>query len=80
MTEPSILEKVKSLLQDSAKWVKAGCPLASNEVIADRYSKCAACEYFCKEAYEGSGKCLLCGCSTKAKIILETSQCPEGKW
>jgi hypothetical protein len=70
----------KSLLTETAHWAKKGFKLASGSVITDRYSKCVVCPYWDKKSYGGSGKCTVCGCSTKAKLVLETSKCPEGKW
>jgi hypothetical protein len=77
---PTPLDMAKSLLTETAQWAKKGFKLASGDVITERYSKCKDCQYWDKKAYGGSGKCTVCGCSTKAKLVLETSKCPEGKW
>lgn len=77
---PSTTDMVKSLVADTAKWAKKGFKLASGEVITKRFEACRACAYWDSKAWGGSGKCTVCGCSTKAKLVLETSACPKGKW
>ena len=77
---PNALDKVKSLLTDTAKWAKKGFKLASGDVITRRFQHCQNCAYWDRKAWGGSGKCTVCGCSTKAKLVLETSACPKGKW
>jgi hypothetical protein len=76
----SIAEMAKSLLADTARWAKKGFKIASPEAIIRRLGACKACPYWNPKAWGGSGKCRVCGCSTKAKLALETSTCPKGKW
>lgn len=77
---PTPLDMAKSLLNDAAKWAKKGFKIASGDVVALRYEKCRNCEYWSPKSFGGSGKCKVCGCSTKAKLILETATCPKNKW
>lgn len=77
---PTALDMAKSLLTDTAKWAKKGFKLASGDVITRRFEQCQNCAYWDRKAWGGSGRCTVCGCSTKAKLVLETSACPKGKW
>lgn len=71
---------VETLLKDTLKWAKAGFTLAGGDVITHRLEQCKSCEFWDKKSYGGSGKCTVCGCSTKAKLVLSTSKCPKDKW
>lgn len=77
---PTALDMAKSLLTDTAKWAKKGFKLASGDVITARLQHCQNCEYWDEKAWGGSGKCTVCGCSTKHKLVRATSVCPKGKW
>ena len=71
---------LKNILTDAARWAKSGFAIAKTETIKERLEKCSGCEFWDKKSYGGSGKCLVCGCSTKAKLALATSKCPKQKW
>jgi hypothetical protein len=80
MTEPTLKEKVLSLLTEAAIWGGKGFPIADQELVQKRLEICSACPHWNSKGFGGTGKCTVCGCSTKAKLTMSTSKCPEAKW
>ena len=78
--EPNSFQKAESLLISSISWMKAGFEIADETKMSERKSICKECEYWISSAWNGTGKCKLCGCSTWAKIRIATEKCPIGKW
>lgn len=78
--EPSLLKKAKTLTQAMVKWAKSGFLKASKKQINERLEICKGCEFWDSRAWNGTGKCTKCGCSTYAKLRLKTEKCPIGKW
>lgn len=82
---PAPLPGLPTLAMRAAKevgtWLGKGAHLASEEVITQRRSICAACPHWDAEAFAGTGRCRhpACGCSA-AKQRLATSRCPMGQW
>ena len=68
------------IIKEGVSWAKSGFPVADAELQSTRLALCKECPYFSSDGFAGTGKCRVCGCSTKAKLILQTSQCPKGKW
>ncbi len=66
----------KSLLN----WATSGLQLASDEELAKRQAICAGCEFWDAQAFQGTGRCQKCGCSTWAKLRMATEKCPIDKW
>lgn len=62
-----------------ARWAAAGFKVTPEDVYRTRLRTCEACEHWDAKAYQGLGKCRLCGCS-KAKLWLSTETCPVSKW
>lgn len=77
---PSLKEMVVSFSGDMAKWAAVKFAMAPKEEVARRLSVCRGCEWWDAEALRGTGRCRRCGCSTWAKIRLQSSACPVGKW
>jgi hypothetical protein len=69
-----------SLLDSSVTWAKSGFKLTEQADVETRLEFCRACEFWDPEAFNKTGRCLKCGCSTWAKIRLATEKCPIGKW
>ena len=78
--EPNSLKKVESLLISSISWMKSGFEIADETKMSERKSICKECEHWISSAWNGTGKCNLCGCSTWAKIRMATEKCPIEKW
>ena len=75
---PPVTEQVKNLTQAVARAV--GALVTGNQVIADeetRRNRIAICEGC--EMLQG-WRCSKCGCSTAAKVALQTEKCPMAKW
>jgi hypothetical protein len=75
---PPVTEQVKNLTQAVTRAV--GALVTGNQVIADeetRRNRIAICEGC--EMLQG-WSCSKCGCSTPAKVALQTEKCPMAKW
>jgi len=72
-------ELLANFSESSVRWVKAGFPLVTEDVLNDRMETCQACDRWDKTAYAGFGRCMECKCS-KIKLHWETETCPLGKW
>lgn len=77
---PPLVKQIKSFGRSMAKWAISGFKKTSDKVYNQRLEICKGCEFWDKEAFLGTGRCLECGCSTKAKLRLKTEKCPIGKW
>lgn len=72
---PSMVKKAKNYAKTMARWVKAGRPIVSVKVFADRLVICGGCESL--KGYE----CMECGCpmDSKAKMNID-KLCELNKW
>jgi hypothetical protein len=77
--EMPLTQKITSFIGEMAKSAKSGFKMASEEEILKRKSICQSCPHWNQNAFMGSGKCKICGCSG-AKLWLATSSCPIKKW
>jgi hypothetical protein len=77
---PSLFQMAKTAVKSASTWAQQGVPLASGEVLKQRQSVCEACEFWNAKAFNGTGRCMKCGCSTWAKLRMATEKCPIGKW
>ena len=80
MSEPTLIQKAKSVTYSALEWAKAGFPVVSEAVFAERRDICHACPFFNASAFFGDGKCTKCGCDFSMKSRMATESCPEGKW
>lgn len=78
--EPNSFKKAESLLISSISWMQSGFEISDETKMSERKSICKKCEHWISSAWNGTGKCNLCGCSTWAKIRIATEKCPIGKW
>lgn len=69
----------KNLAQSVGKFIGNGMKIVPNAVFFKRKEICLACDFYNKEAFGGTGRCMKCGCST-AKLKLPHEKCPIGKW
>ena len=72
---PSMIKKAKSYAKTMARWYKAGSPIVSLRVFADRLVVCGRCDSL--KNYE----CTECGCpmDNKAKMGID-KLCELNKW
>ena len=76
----NFLEKCNSFSSSVFNYSKSGFKSSTQEEILKRKSICEMCDNWISSAWNGTGKCNLCGCSTWAKIRMATERCPLGKW
>lgn len=78
---PTLMTKWTRLKIELKAWRQAGYPVASKATRRQREAICKACPKWSAKGNWGLGECThpKCGC-TKAKIMLATSKCPDGKW
>lgn len=77
---PSLPEMVQSLWLATSTFAKAGFPLVDYATFERRVAMCRGCDQWDAQGFGGSGRCRLCGCSTKVKLRMATAACPAGKW
>ena len=71
---PTWPEVAANLIEEMAKWKKAGYPISPKPLHDRRFSVCKVCP-----AYRHF-RCDHCGCFMLAKTALRTAVCPLGKW
>jgi hypothetical protein len=79
-TEHSLLHKASLLANSIAPWAINGFKLVDKETLEKRLDICKGCEFWDQSGFVGTGKCKKCGCSTQAKLRMDTSKCPIDKW
>ena len=77
---PDLKDMVKSMTKSMANWAGSGFKIAPKEVFDQRLNECKVCPHWDSEALANTGRCMVCGCSTVAKLRLATEKCPIGKW
>lgn len=77
---PTLPGMAKSLTSSVKRWAASGFKVASNELLDQRLSICGGCEFWDSAAFDNTGRCNKCGCSTQAKLRIATEKCPAGKW
>jgi len=81
--EPTLRDVLVNASTALARFIKAGCPVLSQEDIHRRSAVCTG-KHEARPCSEWStdglyAHCALCGCS-KLKMWLATEKCPLGKW
>ena len=81
---PSNAARAASFIAAAAKAARGvlatGKLVAAPDVVAERMAVCEACPNFLASDSPLGPKCSRCGCFLKAKTVLITQHCPEGKW
>jgi len=77
---PKIATMAKTAITSTAHWLSSGARKASDEVIQKRLSECKGCEFWNSSAFNNTGRCMKCGCSTWVKLRMDTEKCPIGRW
>jgi hypothetical protein len=78
--EPPIHVKIGTFSKSIYRWARAGFLKTSKKQLNQRMEICRSCEFWDSSAWNGTGKCTKCGCSTWAKLRIRTEKCPIGKW
>lgn len=77
---PSLTAQAASVVQAGTDWAKTGFAFVSKQTLADRTAVCETCTEWDASAFNGTGRCAKCGCSTYVKLRLAGMKCPLGKW
>jgi hypothetical protein len=80
--EPSLLDQAKNLGTAMVDWaVKDGLKRVPPDIFEMRKKICSECEHWDATAFNGIGRCKVCGCSV-AKLYIPSSKCPlpDPKW
>ena len=75
-TDHSLLHKASLLAHSIAPWAINGFKLVDEATLASRLDIFKGCEFWDQAGFAGTGKCKKCGCSTQAKLRMDTSTCP----
>ena len=77
---PNTLAMTKSLAKSTAQWAINGFKRTDEDTLKSRTEVCHSCEFWNAQAFNNTGRCMKCGCSTWAKLRMATEKCPIGKW
>jgi hypothetical protein len=77
---PKISKQILLFTQSMKKWVNDRFRVVSSREHKRRLAICGSCPSLDPNGWGGSGKCLECGCSVKAKTKIRSQACPIGKW
>ena len=77
---PSLFQMAKNVTKAAANFVKGGMKIVTEEQLRMRLDICRSCDKFDAKAFNGTGRCSLCGCSTVLKLKMATEKCPIDKW
>ena len=77
---PNVISMAKTFAKSSADWAANGFKHTEEGELAQRIETCRSCENWDAKAFNETGRCLVCGCSTWAKLRMATEKCPIGKW
>ena len=76
MSKPSFLDKVKSVIKDTSKYIASGAQNVPPEEYLRRAKICDSCVHFVKK----DNVCGVCGCYMDVKAKWSTSEGPKNKW
>jgi hypothetical protein len=77
---PSAWQMLKTAATAGKNFIKSGMKFVTEEEFIAREIICKDCEFWNPKGYANTGQCLRCGCSTKAKLRLQSESCPINKW
>jgi hypothetical protein len=77
---PKIKKQILSFANSMKEWASDRFKVVSNREHKRRLAICLACPSLDPDGWGGSGRCLECGCSVKAKTKIRSQKCPIGKW
>ena len=73
---PTTLELAANYAKSTARWVKAGRPVVSEDEFNRRLNICMSCEHVRLKPDGAMKKCAKCGCRRK-KLEWATEKCPD---
>ena len=79
-TAPPLSKQAATLGVALTGWAASGFSSTPPEILAQREATCRACSEWDSAAWNNTGRCMKCGCSTWAKLRMSSEQCPLGKW
>jgi hypothetical protein len=79
-TPPSLSRKAATLGKALLKWSSSGFAPTPPDALAERTEICKACPEWDAKAFNETGRCKKCGCSTWAKLRMASEKCPIDKW
>lgn len=62
------------------KWASGGMQKTDDATLQKRIEVCSGCDLWDRSGFNGTGRCTKCGCSTWAKLRMDTEKCPIDKW
>lgn len=77
---PSVPVMTQTFMKSMGSWARSGFKTVTEDQLKERLEICSKCEFWDKNAFAKTGRCLKCGCSTQAKLRLATEKCPIDKW
>jgi hypothetical protein len=77
---PSLFQMAKNVTSAASRFIKTGMKVVTEEQLQQRLEICRSCDKFDSAALNGTGRCLLCGCSTALKLKMASEKCPVDKW
>ena len=78
--KPTLTTMAKTATASLSQWAKNGFRTVLPDQLEGRMTICRSCPKWDADAYAGTGRCQICGCSTAAKLRLSHEKCPEGRW
>jgi len=78
--EPNIAQKALNFVKATTAFVKTGMPVRNKREIESCLTICNECVHYNAKAFNGSGKCGVCGCNLEIKTTMETEHCPLSYW
>jgi hypothetical protein len=77
---PAFKTQLKSVASSVLNFAKSGLDITDPAVLEKRLAICKSCEFWDAKAFNETGRCNKCGCSTWAKLRMATEKCPIDKW
>lgn len=79
--EAKLTEKAKNVIGSLVAWSHEDFKKTNQQTFQTRLMFCRACDYWKPDAFLGTGKCGICGCSV-GKLYIPASKCPhpEPRW
>lgn len=79
-SDPSLSALVGSATTAVTNWVSGGFKTTPKKVLEERIKICEGCEMWDPKGFRNTGRCRKCGCSTWAKLRMNSAKCPLKKW
>jgi hypothetical protein len=77
---PPLMTMAHNFAKAANKWINGNFVKTDDVTLKMRLEACSGCEFWNPQGFNGTGRCMKCGCSTWAKLRMATEKCPIGKW